>query len=110
MSAQILDIEDDLIDPQLRDVEKNIRLSRRPFAIAMPAGVALSLGQFAGAQDVVVHASPSAALGKWAPFRVGIGQPGRRCLWDGRLTPKSATESRKRLRHARSHPSQFLHP
>ena len=49
MSAQILDIEDDLLDPQLRDVEENVRLSRRPFAMAIPAGVALSLGQFAGA-------------------------------------------------------------
>src|SRR5918994_2115551 len=110
MSAQILDVEDDFLDPQLRDIEENIRLSRRPVAMAMPAGVAPSLGPFAGTQDVVVHAWPSRALGMCAPLRVGIGQPGRRSLWDGRLTRKSATESRKRLRQARRHPNQFWPP
>ena len=59
MSAQILDFEDDLLDPQLRHVEQDIRLCRRLSTPAMPAGVALSLRQLAGAQGFIFHASPS---------------------------------------------------
>ena len=40
VSAEILDVEDDLVNPQLRYVEEDIRLCRRPSALTMPAGVA----------------------------------------------------------------------
>jgi hypothetical protein len=59
MSAQILDVEEDLLDLQLRYVEEDIRLCRRLSAMTMPAGVALSRRQLAGAQGFVFHASPS---------------------------------------------------
>jgi len=57
MGAQILDFEDDLLDAQLRYVEKDIRLRRRITAPTMSA-VALSLRQLGGAQGFVFHASP----------------------------------------------------
>src|SRR5688572_30097012 len=59
MSAQILDFEDDLFDPQLRYVEKDIRICRRLTAAAMPAGGALSLRQLGGVQAFIVHTSSS---------------------------------------------------
>jgi hypothetical protein len=59
VSAQILDFQDDLIDPQLRYVEKDIRLCRGLTAPAGPAGVALSLRQLGGAQGLIFHAFPS---------------------------------------------------
>jgi hypothetical protein len=50
------------------------------------------------------------ALEKCTRVRVSIGQPRRRCLWDGRLTSQSATESRKRFRQARGQPNQLRQP
>src|SRR5215217_1237775 len=57
MSSQILDVEEDLLDPQLRYIEQDIRLCRRLSAPTMPAGVTPSLRELAGAHGVVFHVS-----------------------------------------------------
>jgi hypothetical protein len=98
MSAQILDFEDDLLDAQLRYVEEDIRLCRRLSVMTMPAGVALSPRQLAGAQGVVFHAPPSGTLAEYARLESGdpgTGFPGMGG-WLGRVRRRADSEFRRR--------------